>query len=68
MSTAAGHFGYRRANAGFINEATAKPDYHGIHVVEQLAHVDDFLATNMHLIGLDHEKLNLPPRGAGFIG
>jgi uncharacterized protein (DUF1501 family) len=39
---------------GYVHGAT---DEHGIRAVEKPVHVNDFHATILHLMGIDHEKL-----------
>ncbi len=49
--------------AGIVHGAT---DEYGIRVAENGVHVHDFHATILHLLGLDHTRLDLPPRRARF--
>ena len=43
-----------------------KTDELGFHVTENPMHVNDFHATLLHLLGLDHERLTYPYQGRNF--
>ena len=43
-----------------------KTDAFGFHVVENLVHVHDFQATEMQLLGIEHERLTYKFQGRHF--
>ena len=43
-----------------------KTDALGFHAVEDAMHVNDFHATLLHLLGLDHERLTYKYQGRKF--
>ena len=46
--------------------AYGKTDDLGFHIVENAMHVNDFHATLLHLLGLDHERLTYRYQGRDF--
>ena len=48
---------------GFVHGAT---DELGFHIVKDPMHVNDFHATLLHLLGLDHERLTYRYQGRDF--
>jgi arylsulfatase A-like enzyme len=50
-------------NRGFIY---GKTDEFGYNIIENPAHVHDFQATMLHLLGIDHERLTFKHQGRRY--